>query len=153
MHARVFVMISSLLLAIPLFAADSRLTAESQAAKDGAGSISFEGKNIEVSSWSWGVSQSASSSDGGGGVAGKATFKDFTFVKKLDKASAILFLACASGKHIPEVVVSVVDDKGSPIGTIRFEDVLVTDFTTSANGGSTPTESISVNYTKVELKY
>ncbi len=153
MHARFLLVISTLLLAVPLFAADTRPSPQSQDAKVGAGMISFEGKNIEVSSWSWGVSQTVASSDGSGGGAGKATFKDFTFVKKLDKASSTLFLACASGKHIPEVVVSVVDDKGSPIGTIRFEDVLVSDFTTTANGSSTPTESISLNYTKVEVKY
>lgn len=151
---RVFTLISALvLIASSTLAADSRLTPESLASKNAAGAASFEGNNIDLLSWSWGVSNTASDSTGGGGGAGKATFKDFTFVHKLDKSSASLFLACASGKHIPQVVVTVFDDKGNTLGTITFSDVLVSDVTPSGSGGSTPTESVSLNFTKVEIKY
>jgi type VI secretion system secreted protein Hcp len=146
MRFRRLVLMFALLVAVPMFAADTKTS------KDGAGSIVFDGKSIDVLSWSFGVSQSASTSGGGGG-AGKVTFKDFTFTKKIDKSSSALFLACASGQHIPQVVLSVVDDKGSPIGTVSFQDVIVSDFTTSASGGDAPSESISLNYTKIEIKY
>ena len=62
---------------------------------------------IDVESWSWGVSHPASSSGGGGGGgAGKASFEDFHFVSRISKASPALFTACASGSHIKEGLLS-----------------------------------------------
>ncbi len=42
---------------------------------------------IEVLSWSWGVSQAGSMGPGGGGGAGKPSFSDFNFTHHIDKAS------------------------------------------------------------------
>jgi len=41
---------------------------------------------IEVLSFSWGVTNPGSISPGGGGGAGKATFQDLTIVHNIDKA-------------------------------------------------------------------
>ena len=57
---------------------------------------------IEVLSWSWGVNQSGTMSHGGGGGEGKASFNDFNFTHHIDKASPVLFQACAGGDHIKE---------------------------------------------------
>lgn len=153
MRIRVLTLISILaLIAASAAAADSRLIAAALSSKDTAGSLSFQGNNIDVLSWSWGVSNTTSDTGGGGG-AGKATLKPFTFVKKLDKSSAALFSACASGQHIQQVVFSVLDEKGNLLGTISFGDVFVSDVTTTGSGGATPTESISLTYGKVEIKY
>ncbi len=55
---------------------------------------------IEVLSWSWGLSnQVASPSPGGGAGAGKTKFQDISFTHLVDKASPNLMLSCASGKH------------------------------------------------------
>ena len=55
---------------------------------------------IEVLSWSWGLSnQVASPSPGGGAGAGKVKFQDISFTHLVDKASPNLMLSCASGKH------------------------------------------------------
>ena len=51
---------------------------------------------VEVLSWSWGVSQSSSITRGGGG-AGKASFHDLNFTHHVDKASPALLRACATG--------------------------------------------------------
>ena len=48
---------------------------------------------IEVLSWSWGVSQSGTMAHGGGGGAGKASFQDFNFMHNIDKASPVLLQA------------------------------------------------------------
>ena len=48
---------------------------------------------IELESWSFGGTNAASFSSGGGGGAGKVSLQDFHFVKKYDKASAKLFAA------------------------------------------------------------
>ena len=52
---------------------------------------------IEVLSWSWGVTNDAAQSMGGGGGAGKASFHDLSFTHKIDKASPVLMKGCASG--------------------------------------------------------
>src|SRR5262245_47700891 len=57
---------------------------------------------IDVLSWSWGVSQTGTMAHGGGGGAGKANFNDFNFMHSVDKASPNLMLACATGEHIKE---------------------------------------------------
>ena len=54
---------------------------------------------IEVLSFSWGVTNSASIGSGGGGGAGKATFQDLSFHHGIDKASPGLLRACATGEH------------------------------------------------------
>src|SRR5690606_28022874 len=59
---------------------------------------------IEVQSFSWGMSNSASLSTGGGTGVGKAQFIDLKIGKNLDRASPNLFLHGAQGRHIPEVV-------------------------------------------------
>ena len=55
---------------------------------------------IDIDSFSWGLSQSGLTRGGGGGGAGKATFQDIHFTKSVDSSSPVLFLSCASGKHI-----------------------------------------------------
>ena len=62
-------------------------------------SVQHKGE-IDVQSWSWGVTQTGSSGGGGGGGgAGRAVFQDFHFVSRISKASPALFLACATGQH------------------------------------------------------
>ena len=56
---------------------------------------------VEVLSWSWGISQSGSMAHGGGGGEGKASFNDFNFTHKIDKASPSLMKACATGEQRP----------------------------------------------------
>ena len=58
---------------------------------------------IDVLSGSWGETQQGASASGGGGGAGKVAMQDFHFTKRVDKASAPLLLACASGQHIKTV--------------------------------------------------
>src|SRR5713101_6543722 len=60
--------------------------------------------SIDVESWSWGESNAGTHGGGGGGGAGKVHMQDFHFVMKINKASPKLFLACASGQHIPKAV-------------------------------------------------
>ena len=45
---------------------------------------------IEVLSWSWGMTHAAKLTTGSGGGAGKASFHDLSFTHKVDKASPVL---------------------------------------------------------------
>jgi len=57
---------------------------------------------IDVLSWTWGVSNMGSAHVGGGAGTGKANVQDLSFTKWMDKASTPLLLACCSGKHFQE---------------------------------------------------
>ena len=60
---------------------------------------------IEVLSFSWGVTNAGVISGGGGG-AGKATFQDLSIVHHIDKASPLLLKACATGTHIKDTIIT-----------------------------------------------
>ena len=59
---------------------------------------------IDVEGWSWGQTNLGIGHAGGGHGAGKVVAQDIHFVMKMNKASPDLFLACATGKHIPSAV-------------------------------------------------
>jgi type VI secretion system secreted protein Hcp len=90
---------------------------------------------------------------GGGGGAGKASFTDFMATKLLDEFSPRLMTACATGKHFPKAKIEVFGDGGDtapPIHTWELDDVLVTSVSFGASSGeAVPTESLSLNYSKV----
>jgi type VI secretion system secreted protein Hcp len=61
---------------------------------------SFDDKHkdeIEILSWSWGVTSTASAVKAGGAGAGRPSFQDLSLTHKIDKASPLLLKACATG--------------------------------------------------------
>jgi len=107
---------------------------------------------IEIMSWSWGMSNSGSMSSGGGGGAGKVSFQDISLMKKVDKSSPKLFEACASGKHLKEMVLTSTSGKRLDYLKYTFQDVLCTSMTTSG-GSDAPMEQVSFSYGKIEMQY
>jgi type VI secretion system secreted protein Hcp len=87
---------------------------------------------IDVESFSWGVTQTATMAHGGGGGAGKANFNDFNFTHHIDKSSPKLFLACASGQHIKQATfigeTSDVEGGSRQFLKYTFTDILVSSF-------------------------
>jgi type VI secretion system secreted protein Hcp len=113
---------------------------------------------IDVESWSWGVSNTSSSSGGGGGGgggAGKASFQDFHFVSRISKASPALFTSCASGSHIKEALLSGVRGAGKGTDYLKYKlrDVVVTSLMQSDNDADPPVEQFSLSFAKVEWSY
>src|SRR6476661_10912114 len=90
---------------------------------------------VEVLSWSWGVSQSGTMAHGGGGGEGKASFNDFNFTHHIDKASPVLLKACATGEHIKDATITVRKaGKGQQeFLIIKMTDVLITSVNTSVS--------------------
>jgi type VI secretion system secreted protein Hcp len=83
--------------------------------------------------------------DAAGGLpSGKRMHKPFTITKEVDQASPKLFELCASGKHISEVDV----DMGST--HYKLQDVVISSATKSSSGGR-PMETLTFNYTKIEM--
>jgi type VI secretion system secreted protein Hcp len=111
---------------------------------------------IDVLSWTWGVTQSGTMAHGGGGGGGKASFHDLTFTHHIDKASALLLKACATGSHIPEATITVRKaGKGQQeYLIIRLSDVLITSVAMSVAGDEpTTAENVTLQAGKVDYEY
>jgi type VI secretion system secreted protein Hcp len=111
---------------------------------------------IEVLSWSWGLSQSGIPGHAGGGGAGKASFHDLTFTHHVDKASPLLMKACATGEHIRDATITVRRaGKGQQeYLVITMTDLIVSGVSTSVSAeGDATIESIGLAFAKVDLEY
>ena len=127
---------------------------------DGVDAESTDSKHkgeIELESFSWGESNSGTAGHGGGAGAGKVVASDFHFVKKLDKASPVLMIACATGQHFKSAVLTTRKAGGEQHDyfKVTMSDVLVTSYQL---GGATasdivPTEQVSMNFAKLEMAY
>jgi type VI secretion system secreted protein Hcp len=112
---------------------------------------------IDVLSWSWGVSNSGTAHTGGGMGAGKVNVHDLTLTKYVDLSSPDLLLACCNGKHIPEATLTVRKAGESPLEylKIKLTDVMVTSVNTggSSGGDDRLTETLTLNFGKVNVDY
>ncbi|HEV7804405.1 MAG TPA: type VI secretion system tube protein Hcp [Solirubrobacteraceae bacterium] len=112
---------------------------------------------IEISSFSWGVSQTGAHSSGGGGGAGKAAFQDLHFSTRVSKASPLLFKRAATGEHIKKATLFVRKAGGSQeeYMTIKLTDVLVSSYEVGPDEafGSIPTDQVSLDFSKIEYDY
>jgi type VI secretion system secreted protein Hcp len=128
------------------------------AALDGVEGGDPSSTTLEISSWAWGVSNSTSIGSGGGSGTGKATLGSLNITKVIDKASTRLAFLCASGQTIPTLTLTVLRPGGSnlPYFQITLTDAIITSVQHSGSGGGDniqPTEHVSFDYRRVELKY
>jgi type VI secretion system secreted protein Hcp len=111
---------------------------------------------IDAQSWTWGVTQTGTMSFGGGGGSGKAQFQDLVFTHDIDKASALLMKACATGQHIADATLTQrkAGNAQHEFLVIKMTDVLVA---AVVNGGSVegdPThETVALKFAKVDVEY
>jgi type VI secretion system secreted protein Hcp len=111
---------------------------------------------IDLMSWSWSESNSGSNAFGGGGGAGKVVMNDFNFMMKVNKASPKLLLACASGQHIDDALLTCrkAGKEQQEYLKIKFSGLLISSYATGGSSGDViPTEQISFNYSKIEYEY
>ena len=112
---------------------------------------------IEIDSFSWGAVQAGSHAGGGGGGAGKVQMQDFHFTMRINKASAKLFLACASGEHIPEAILTCRKAGGEQQEFLKwtFTDLLVSSYQTGGSSHSeiVPTDQVSLNFAAIKVDY
>ena len=110
---------------------------------------------IEVLSFSWGVTTTGIISSGAGGGSGKATFQDLSIVHNVDKASPLLLKACATGTHIKDAIITHRKaGKGQQEYLIvKLNDVIITGVTHGGASGQPFSESVSLAFAKVDLEY
>jgi type VI secretion system secreted protein Hcp len=126
---------------------------------DGVAGESTDDKHkgeIDVESFSWGETNSGTSGHGGGGGAGKVSHQDLTVTKRIDKSSPVLFIACATGQHFKDALITARKAGGTQQEYLKMkmEDVLVSSYQTSASGGGGLVyETVSFNFSKLEIAY
>lgn len=131
--------------------------------KDGSTLIAGESKNDRHKDWidvlSFGTSARIVESADGNSRSDGCALNDFTFRKRIDKATPLLQQACFTGLLLPAVQFKYLgSDEGNrpsfdPI-SVTLNRVMVTGYQTSgSNNGEIPTEEISLNYTEVEWTY
>lgn len=112
---------------------------------------------IDLESWSWGETNAGSHAGGGGGGAGKVSMQDFHFTMNMNKATPELMLACATGKHIKEALLTCrkAGTEQQEFLKIKFSDLLVSSYQTGGSSGGSviPTDQISLNFSKIEYEY
>jgi type VI secretion system secreted protein Hcp len=113
-------------------------------------------EEIDVLSWSWGMSQSGTTHMGGGGGAGKVSVQDISLTKYLDKSSPTLQKFCANGKHVATGCLTVRKAGENPLEYLKveLEEIIISSVSTGGSGGEDRlTENISLNFKKFHTTY
>jgi len=110
---------------------------------------------IEVLSFSWGLTNSGSIGPGAGGGSGRATFQDLSIVHRVDKASPGLMQACATGTHLKEATVTHRKaGKGQQeFLIVKMNDIIVTGVTHGGTTDEPASETVTLAFAKVEVEY
>ncbi len=97
---------------------------------------------------------STTASSAGGAGAERADFSDLSFTKLLDKSSPKLALACADGTHFNTIAIELCRSGAEKIKfmEIKLTNSFISSLALSA-GGDFPSETVTLNYGKIEWKY
>ena len=110
---------------------------------------------IDVLSWTWGVTGATPAAGGGGGGAGRATAQPLHFTHRYDKASPMLAKRAAAAQSIASAVLSVrkAGRGQKDFLKITLKDVFVSSVTASGSDGGEVIESVTLSYRSVETAY
>ena len=111
---------------------------------------------IDFVSWSWGMTQSGTTHLGSGGGAGKVAVNDLHITKYVDKASPNLHLACCTGKHYDQALLTIrkAGDKPVEYYKLTLEEVLVSSVSMGGQGSDDRlTENVTLNFAKFKSEY
>jgi type VI secretion system secreted protein Hcp len=111
---------------------------------------------IELDSFGFGLAQQVVTSGSGGSSAGKASFHDLHFVALTSKASPKLFLACASGQHVADAVLTCRRAGGAQqeFLVVGLTDVLVTSYELEGEEDDVaPIDRVTLHYGTIQIEY
>ena len=113
--------------------------------------LGFAG-DIELLSAQWGVGKGVTSANGTSG-SGNVAISDLAITKILDKSSPKLLDQVISGAPAPEVdIFFVAPNATQPYLEVVLNNVLISGYSMNS-GGDRPTESLTLNFTKVQFVY
>ena len=112
---------------------------------------------IEVHSLQWGVGRAIMTPSGStrNREASEPSVSEVTVTKMMEASSPSFFTEAVTGNKGVEVKINLVST-GSPgrvYATYTLSNALVSGYSMSTGGDGRPSESISINFTKVEYKY
>ena len=124
---------------------------------EGEAQDSVHSAEINVLSFDYGTTQSATAHEGTGSTSGRADIHDMTLVKHVDKSSPLLFHLACSGTHIAKAVLSVRKAGGkAPVDYLKItlEQVLVSSFKGGAQGSADRvSETLVLNFATIKVEY
>lgn len=127
---------------------------------EGESSIVKHEKQIDVLSWNWGMTQSASAHISTGASSGSADVRDLTFTHYIDKASPNLLKNCFLGSNHKNAVLTVMRSTGAagslaPIVTMTMSDtVFISSVHTGDQGDNDRfVETVTLNFATVKFEY
>jgi type VI secretion system secreted protein Hcp len=125
---------------------------------DGESTDSAHGGEIELLSWSWGVTNAAMHESGTtGGGAGKGHCQDITCTARASKATSKLMQYCADGAHITDECVLTTRRAGTEQQEyffIKMKPVYITSYQTGGSSGDiVPVETFSLNFGAIKFEY
>lgn len=124
---------------------------------EGESQDSIHKGELQIESYEVGASQAhLASFTGGGSAAGKASFSAFTFLKKVDKSSPKLFLACANGQHLKSAVLVArkAGTEQKEYLKITLTEVLVSSYNIGGhNAEGQATDQVGFSFAKIEFEY
>ncbi|MCZ2152311.1 MAG: type VI secretion system tube protein Hcp [Bryobacterales bacterium] len=115
----------------------------------------YEGQ-IEVLSFSWGVSNAGGFSYAGGGGTAKSNLQDLQISYRQCAASIKIMQYCSGGKHIDKAVLTCLKaagDKQEKYMTYTLTPVMVSSYQSGGSGDDMPIETMSLNFGKIEFEY
>jgi type VI secretion system secreted protein Hcp len=115
---------------------------------------SYEGQ-IEILSYSWGVTQAGGYSYGSGGTSAKANLQDLSVSFRMNPSSPKLMQYCASGKHLNSAVLTCLEASETPQKylEITLTDVVISSYQTGGSGDDKPIESMTLNFAQIKKEY
>jgi type VI secretion system secreted protein Hcp len=111
---------------------------------------------LDVESLQWGVGRAVMTPSGSAQnrEASEPAISEVTLTKKMDRASANLFKEACTGNAGKKVTIDLVTTSSPGLTYMTYEltNALVSGYSVST-GGDRPSESVSLNFTKIEMKY
>ena len=121
---------------------------------DGESTDRSHRNEIELLSWSWGMTNETPASGGGGSGVGRATPQALLFVHRYDKASPLLARLAANGRHVRSAVLSA---RRSGAGQRDFLVVTLKELTITAvqmsDNGDGPLEQVALRFAEIGFSY
>jgi type VI secretion system secreted protein Hcp len=109
---------------------------------------------VDVLAWSWGISNSGTTHQGGGTGAGQANFQDLSYTSYIDASTTPFMKAVATGQHFTTAQLSVRGSTSVEFLKITMSEVLVTSLSTGGSGGEDRlTQNVTLNFAKVKVEY